>query len=377
MPATLEALRTLCPRRICLIKPSALGDIVNAFPVLWALRGRWPEAKISWVVNRSLRGLLDGHPALDQVIAYDRGGMSWSPPGLVRFAGFLRALRREEFDLTIDLQGLLRSGLMTMATGAEVRVGLADAREGATRFYTHRVPAQGGRGEAHAVTRLLRLAEVFGGEVSDPRFDVACDPADRSWARETLRNVPHPRLILNLGARWETKRWPPEHFAAIARRAVATRGAGLIAVGAPEDSTLVDELCARLDPIPVLNFCGRTTLPQLAALAAEADLVLSNDTGPLHLATAAGARVVGVYTCTRSHLNGPYGPRALAVESQVWCAGSYLKTCNRLDCMRELTPDRVWPAVASQLDSVPMLVRRRNADGAVVRGPEIRSTTPD
>src|SRR5207302_1429258 len=142
----------------------------------------------------------------------------------------------------------------------------------------------GGRGEAHAVDRLLRLAEVFGADISEPRFDVPCDAGDRQWARRVLDDVPRPRVILNLGGRWETKRWPPEHFAAIARRAVATHGAGLVAIGAPVDCPLVEDLRARLDPIRVLDLCGRTTLRQLAALAAESDLVLSNDTGPLHLA---------------------------------------------------------------------------------------------
>lgn len=351
MPTTLDDLRLLNPGRICLIKPSALGDVVNALPVLAAMRRQWPGARISWVVNRSLRGLLDGHPALDEVIAYDRGRAKFSPAGLSRFAGFLRDLGRRGFDLTVDLQGLLRSGLMTYATGAAVRVGLADAREGAPWFYTHRVAPPGGRGEAHAVDRLLRLAEVFGADVSRPRFEVACGPDDRAWARAVLRDVPRPRLVLNLGARWATKRWPPEHFAAIARRAVDRFGAALVAVGAPEDAPLVDDLRARLGAIPVLDLCGRTTLPQLASIAAESDLVLSNDTGPLHLATAAGARVVGIYTCTSPALNGPYGPNATAVQSRIWCAGSYLKTCDRLDCMRELTPDRVWPLVASQLES--------------------------
>src|SRR5947199_9507771 len=92
MPAPLDDLRTLRPGRVCLIKPSALGDIVNAMPVLSALRRRWPEASFSWVVNRSLRGLLDGHPDLDEVITYDRGGTRPTPAGLFRLAGFLRGL---------------------------------------------------------------------------------------------------------------------------------------------------------------------------------------------------------------------------------------------------------------------------------------------
>ncbi len=122
--------------------------------------------------------------------------------------------------------------------------------------------------------------------------------------------MPSPRIVLNVGARWETKRWPPEHFAAIGRRAVQEFGAGLIAVGSAGDRPLVDQLVRALGPVPILDLCGRTSLLELAALAAESDLVISNDTGPLHLAAAAGARVVGIYTCT-----SPGSPARSARES--------------------------------------------------------------
>ena len=354
-------LQRLRPGRVCVVKPSALGDVVNAFHALSALRAIWPGASITWVINRNLRGLVDGHPEIDAVIAYDRTRAGLSPNGVAVLARFLRELRRGRFDLTIDLQGLLRSGLMTAATGAPVRVGLADAREGASWFYTHRVVPPGSRDEAHAVDRLLAVAAAFGADVSRPNavVAVAVGGADREWARQALAGVKRPRLGLNLGARWETKRWPPAHFAEVARRAVELGGAGLFALGAPEDRPFVAELAARLDPIPVLDLSGRTSLSQLAALAEQADVVLSNDTGPLHLAATAGARVVGVYTCTSPALNGPYGPRAAAVGSRVGCAGSYKVTCPfRLECMDELTPDRVWPVVAAQLDGrTPRLPR--------------------
>jgi heptosyltransferase I len=113
----------------------------------------------------------------------------------------------------------------------------------------------------------------------------------------------------------------------------------------------VDALLGHIAPIPVLDLCGRTRLPQLAALAQESDLFISNDTGPLHLAAAAGARVVGIYTCTSPELTGPYGPRAATVRSGVWCAASFRKTCGRLDCMTELKPDQVWPTVVRQLEA--------------------------
>src|SRR4051794_7965763 len=271
-PAALEGLR---PERVCLIKPSALGDVVHALPVLSALRARWPSARIAWVINRGLRGLLDGHPELDEVIPFDRAQARLRPGGILVTGRFLVDLRRRRFDLAVDLQGLLRSGIMAAATGAAIRIGLAGAREGATRFYTHRIASPEPPG--HAVDRLLRVAEALGADVAQPRFVVALADADRHWARAALAGVPRPRLVLNLGARWPTKRWPPEHFATVARRAVVQRGAGLVVVGAPEDRPLVEALRAHLRPLAVLDLCGRTTLPQLAAVAAEADAVLSND----------------------------------------------------------------------------------------------------
>jgi heptosyltransferase I len=236
---------------------------------------------------------------------------------------------------------------MAAATGARIRVGLAEAREGATRFYNVRVPTGGPN--VHAVDRLLSVAEALGANIVAPQFKVAIGAEDRLWAQERLAKVAGPRLVLNVGARWLTKRWPPGQFAQVARRAAIERGAGLVVVGAPEDRELVDELLEALSPLPCLDLCGHTTLPQLAAIAAETDCFLSNDTGPLHLAAAAGSRVVGVYTCTDPRRTGPYGPRAITVRSHVWCAPSFVKTCDRLECMAELTPDRVWPALALQL----------------------------
>jgi len=342
-----DRVRRLEPRNICIIKPSSLGDVVHCLPILPALRALFPSSQITWVVNASFRDLLDSHPHLDRVIAYERGGSGISSRGATATSRLCVRLLREKYDLTIDLQGLLRSGLMTAATRARVRVGMADAREGARWFYTDRVAAP--RLGLHAVDRVLRVVGALGLAEIEPSFHISPHEQDRLWAREVLASVPRPRLILNLGARWLTKRWPPEHFAEIARRAVVEFGAGLVCVGARVDLPLAERLRDRLAPLPVLDLSGRTTLLQLAALAQESDLFVSNDTGPLHLAAAAGARVVGIYTCTNPRLTGPYGPDVTTVQSCVWCAPSFRKTCDRLECFAELNADRVWPVVRKRL----------------------------
>jgi heptosyltransferase I len=341
-------LARLEPSRICIIKPSSLGDVVHALPILAALRARWPAAHIAWVVSRPFRELLEGHPALDELIVHDRTARQGDFLGLVANAALLRKLSRSRFDLTIDLQGLLRSGVMTAATRSRVRVGLADAREGATWFYTDLVDAS--RLSLHAVERTQRVAAAFGARMPEPQFDLPISANDIQWAREILAPLPLPRIVLNVGARWLTKRWPPEHFAVLGRRLVATYGAGLIAVGSASDRLLVQALQEHIAPITVFDLCGMTNLHQLAALSTEADIFISNDTGPLHLAAAAGARVIGIYTCTNPALTGPYGPRATTVQTGIWCKCSLKRTCDRMECMGELTPERVWPIVQQQIE---------------------------
>lgn len=349
MPAarSSDELKNLSPRRVCLIKPSALGDVIHALPVLGTLRERWPSARFSWVINRGLVGLVEGHPALDEVIPFDRTRAGFGPRGMAVTSRFFFDLRRRGFDVAIDLQGLFRSGLMTFATAAPVRIGRADAREGASVFYTHQVASEA----SHAVDRLLDIAFALGADRSQPRFELAIRDDDRMWAQSALAGLPRPLLVLNPGARWLTKRWPPAHFAEVARRAVARFGAGVVIVGAAEDRPLAAAIRRELEPLglPIRDLTGQTSLMGLAAVMARADLVLSNDTGPLHLAVASGARVIAIFTCTDPARTGPYGPGSQVVRTGVWCAASCVRRCDRMECMTELSPDRVWQVVARTL----------------------------
>jgi lipopolysaccharide heptosyltransferase I len=325
-------------KRIALLKPSALGDIVHALPVLSALRAKFPKAHVTWVVNRSYAALLDGHPDLSEVLSFSRRGGIWA---IVKLA---RELYRRRFDLVIDLQGLLRTGAMAAATLATRRIGLADAREGARAIYTDTIPVDP---QTHAVDRYWRIAEALGVGGCPKRFVVPMSDGAMAWADSTLTGRPRPWLMLGVGARWVTKRWPAAHFADLASRFQRRYGGTVIFVGGAEESSIVQSIIPRLAG-PMIDLTGKTTLPQLAAILAVADAVLANDTGPAHLAAALGRPVVAPYTCTKVQLHGPYGQRG-GVESAVACQGSYLKTCRRMDCMAELTPDRLWPALEETL----------------------------
>ncbi len=337
-------------RRIGLIKPSALGDIVHALPVLTALRRRYPAAHITWVVNAQYEPLLRGHPDLDAILPFDRSLVVAPPWHAVRgFWDFGRRLRAARFDLVVDLQGLLRSGLMAWISGAPRRVGLATAREGSRRFYTDVIDAADWK-RLHAVERNWLAARALGAGDQPLRFHVPLDEQALAWAKETLVDCPRPWLCFGLGATRPTKRWPAEHFLALADRAQHIFGGTVLCVGRADVTPLAHRILARLTGSG-MDLTGRTTLPQLAALLSRADVMVANDTGPLHLAAALGRPTVAPYTCTSVRRHGPHGNLDRAIETTVACRGSYRKRCGRLDCMSELTPDRLWPALDEVLES--------------------------
>jgi ADP-heptose:LPS heptosyltransferase len=294
---------------------------------------------------------LHGHPDLDAILPFDRGargGVTAAVGSVLRFARHLRAGR---FDLVLDLQCLFRTGLMAAATGADRRVGLSTAREGAAHFYTDVVPDEW---QSHAVDRYWRMATALGAGAGPKQFRVPLDPEAVTWAGEQLAGRPRPRLVVGVGARWLTKRWPPEHFATLVKAAQRRFGGTAVFIGTPDEAPLSAATIDRLTG-PALDLSGRTTLPQLAAVLAAADVVLANDTGPLHLAAALGRPVVAPYTCTDVRRHGPYTSMAGAVSTTVECRASYVRSCDHLSCMSELTPDRLRGPLFEALLRCPSL----------------------
>ncbi|MFL5328221.1 MAG: glycosyltransferase family 9 protein [Gemmataceae bacterium] len=331
--------QSLAPCRIALIKPSALGDIVHSLPVLSALRQRWPNAQITWVVNRSYASLLNGHPDLDAILPVDRAAFRDGPiTGATTMIRLARRLHDGHFDLVIDLQGLLRTGLMCLATGAARRIGFANAREGAPWCYTDRISVPDAD-QIHAVDRYWRVVEAIGAGDCPKKFFVPIPDMARSQVSSWLAAWPRPWVVLGVGARWVTKRWPPHNFAALARRALDRFGGSVIFIGGSEDATAVQSVKLHK---PALDLCGKTSLPQLAAVLERADVVLANDTGPLHLAAALGRPTIAPYTCTLVTRHGPYGQAHRTASAMVPCHGSYRKTCDHMSCLPTLPPERLF-----------------------------------
>lgn len=340
-------LESIQPKSILVIKPSALGDICHSLPVLDFLRHRFPQATLHWVANRAFVPLLNQHPHLSSVIPFDRsaGKKGWGTlaSSLKDLVGSLRAVKP---DLVIDLQGLLRSAMMAWASGAKVRIGLGDSREGSRWLYTHsvKIPSQ----VRHAVDRYWQVALALGGTGSSPLPRLPLAPSWEEEAEKATAGLPRPWLVMGPGSRWLTKRWLPAHFATVGQTFLQKGGGSVILVGTPDEAALSAEIQRSLGN-RCLDLTGKTSLGGLAGLLSLADAVLANDTGPLHLAVAMEARVVSPFTCTSVEKTGPYGQLHRGIATRVDCAASFLRECPHMKCMNELTPDRIWPALESAL----------------------------
>lgn len=340
-------------QRILLVKPSSLGDVVHALPVLHGLRVRYPKAQISWLVGSDFRPIIDGHPEVDEVIDFDRrryGAVGRSPGATGSFVGFLRELRRRRFDLVIDLQGLFRSGFLARATGAGVRLGFASAREMGWMFYTHRLP--GRREDVHAVDHNYRVAEILGFGDVPLQFDLAVTNAERVRASELLGKTfgepDQPFVALLPGARWETKRWAPARFAALARGLTEQTAYRPLILGGGAETVISKEIAAHCDQPPA-SLVGRTSLRELVAILEQAAVVVCHDSAPMHLAAALGRPLVCILGPTSAQRTGPYGACATILQADLPCVPCYLRKLSQCrhdhGCMTDIDAESVLHAV--------------------------------
>lgn len=377
-PGPVSASRS--PRRILIIKPSSLGDIVHALPVLALLRDTWPQAHVAWLAGSAFAPLLEGHPLLDEVIVFDRrryGRMLRNPPILADFARFAWRLRRRRFDLVVDLQGLVRSGFLAWLSGAPRRVGFADARELAPLFYSQRVACP--RAAVHAVDRNWYLANALvgpGDAARDPsraREGAATKGGD-GYRKLSAVVTPAPRFPLGLrteelaaarhlvaaaaggpldafiallpGARWESKCWPADRFAALIGRLSTAGFPPVVLLGGPDDRTLADKIASAC-AAPVINLVGLTSLRELSAVLALASLVICQDSGPMHIAAALDKPLVALFGPTNAARTGPYSAAARVVALPLDCAPCYRRHCplGHHACMERLEVALVLAAV--------------------------------
>ncbi|MEW6378563.1 MAG: glycosyltransferase family 9 protein [bacterium] len=345
--------------RIAIVKLSAIGDVVHALPVASALRERFPGAHLAWIVQGKCREILEGNPDLDEIIVFDKDRWLIELPYLHRSGSvirdayrFVRGLQGCGFDLAIDLQGLIKSGLLTWLTRAGTRIGFsADCcREPANARFTncHVTPAAD---DVHIVDRCLSLVRGLGADTGRKRFNIHIPEDARAYIAKFLDSSkvpPDSRLVvINPGAGWETKLWGEENFAGLADRIVSDLGGRVIFLWGPSELPMVKAIQKKMQQ-PSLRACP-TSLKQSLALMQRAHLFIAGDTGPLHMAAALGTPCVGLYGPSTPERNGPYGDIHRVVQADVSCRGCFRRFCSRKICMMSISVDQVMEAVSGML----------------------------
>jgi len=306
---------------ILIIKPSSLGDVVRCLCILHGLRRRYRAARISWLVRPDYAALLKNHPQLDETICFDRrryGKIARNLSVAGEFLGFITHLRKERFDLVLDLQGLFRSGFFSFCTAAPVRVGFAGAREFAPCFYTHRIAIPE---PEHVVDSYWRFAEKLGFGDLEKDFTFPIDTAAAQTAQNLLSRAHitanRPCAALLIGGTEQAKHWPPSQFAALAQALKKRYHIGTVLLGAgTAEQKAARQIVARADT-EIIDLVGQTDLLAAAAIIKNAGIVVGNDSGLLHIAAALSVPLVGLYGPTDPAIVGPYGQSDGVVQAGV------------------------------------------------------------
>ncbi len=334
--------------KILIIKLSAIGDVVQTLPALESIKITYPDSEIAWVVEEAASGILDGHPLINRLLISRRKswfGMLKSPFTMARGLGnilrFIREVRSTRYDIAIDFQGLLKSGILIGLARAKRKIGFDRTRELSYLFLNERLPAYDI--EKHALERYLDVARYLGAKDASPTCTL---PIERevSAVRERLKTLNpdgKPLVVMNPVARWETKLWPERSFAELADRIIQDKNAIVIFTGSHDDRPVIDRITSMMSN-HAKNLAGETTLKELAAVASLADQFITTDTGPMHLAAAAGAKVLALFGPTAPWRTGPYGKSHTVVRTGIDCSPCFKRECSQnVKCMSGITVEEV------------------------------------
>jgi len=326
--------KTVC-KKILIVKPSSLGDVVHSLPFLSAVHACFPGAEVHWVIAKGLEGLLEGHPMIHRLIVINKDlwkKISRAGDTVKEIRQLYRDLRSEHYDLAVDLQGLLRSGLITMATRAPVRIGFTEAREGSRLFYTRKV--KGGRG-IHAVDRYMRIAADLGCPSDMIAFPFPRKSAGSDRMKRILAGIGRYAVIVP-GARWKTKIWPAENFGKVA----AELSVRSVVIGSSGERGIADKVVSSSRG-RAMSLAGETDLSELIGLMRRASIVITNDSGPMHIGAALNIPVIAVFGPTSPVLTGPYGRGHVILQTGEPCAPCFKRECADMKCMMGITPGNV------------------------------------
>lgn len=331
------------PRKILIVLHGSLGDVTRALPLAQLVRRRFPRAFLAWAVEPACFPLLETFAAVDEVILYDRRRP------LAAIWPFIKKIRAHRFDLVLDLQRHLKSGLISRASGAPWRLGFhpSDGKEGNGFFNNHHIEAGG---DALAkIDHYLKFAEWLGIAPRPVEWQIELTPQDKLNVRRHLGAVAGDFAALFVGSRWQSKDWFADQIASCANELARRHGLAVLLLGAGAEAAVAQRVVGAVDR-PVVNLVGQTSLREAVGIIARARVCVGPDTGLMHVAAALGTPVISLWGATDPSRTGPYGFADLVIKGKADCAPCYRKNCaiGKI-CMRSIGIDAVMAKVETAL----------------------------
>ena len=337
--------------KILILKPSSLGDVVQALPVLRLLKLHWPESEIFWWIDSRLAPLLESDPDLTGIVQFDR--QRWTlPANWLEVWRSVRWMRGQSFDLVIDLQCLLRSACFAWLANGKFLVGLDEPREGARGFYDISVRRDSFYTHAAdwylAVLKELNVPIHWNFQWLPERPPISAE-IKRKWSVESARWI-----VIQPGARWLNKRWPVEHYAELIRLLAAAQGEFRFAIMGSDEDKRAGAALTQVAPEKCVDLTGKVSLLEMVEWIRLSELMISNDTGPMHVAAALGKPLVAIFGPTEPRRTGPYRQLQNVTRIDLPCAPclkSYCTNPEPMECLKAIAPEMVF-------DRVTQVIRR-------------------
>ncbi len=345
------------PEKILIIRLSAIGDVVHVLPALRLLRSHFPESRISWLVEDKASNILTGHPDIDEVIVFPR--RKWQREilkinktlnTLSGILSFCKKLRKGHYDLVIDFQGNLKSGIMNLITGSEKKVGFGRGYCKEFNYLTTRYQSFPPEKKMHRIDKNLFLLKELGIENGFQRPKLPVFKPEKEYISKFINTdiIPSlPIIIIHPGTSkfGSYKQWPPLNYALLADMILDTYEANVVFTWGPYEFSIVKEIVEKMKH-KAIPACETRSIKQLIELISHSSLFIGGDTGPLHIASILDIPVVGIYGPKDPEIYGPYNGKAIVIKKDVPCSPCRKRTCSDPKCMTLILPEDVFPGVS-------------------------------
>jgi len=333
------------PDRILILLFGAIGDVTRALPLLTRVRRGYPQAHIAWAVEPASAPLLEAHPALNEILIYDRS------QGPRQFWPFLQTIRAKQFDLVLDLQRHAKSGLVSLWSQAPVRMGFhrQNTKEGNWLCNTHTIDPV--PDFSLKLWQYLCFADALGLPDNGVAFDLRLREEEERHIDALLADTPRPYVTFFLGSRWPSRFWFPTATAQVARTLQQEYDMGTVLIGGPGEVVFASQVSTALGETKATDLSGETSVRDLIGIFSRARLGIGPDSGPMHIAAAVGTPVISLWGATSPIRSAPWGSEDFVLRGPASCSPCYTRDCRiQRTCMQRITPEQVLEKARAILD---------------------------